>query len=74
MLISDIGEIVSAYQHINRLDALIEAAKSGKINVQVQGQGMGEEMLEAVQSDVIACLRQQRNDYVRTLSRWGFTE
>ncbi len=74
MLIADIGEIVSAYEHIQQLDMLIDAAKSGKIHVAVQGQGMGQEMAEAVQADVISLLRQKRNEHVRSLTRFGFTE
>jgi phosphoribosylcarboxyaminoimidazole (NCAIR) mutase len=74
MLISDIGEIVSAYQQITRLDQLIDAAKSGKITVQVNGAGQGEEIADAVQKEVVMFLRSQRGDIVRSLAKWGFEE
>ena len=74
MLISDIGEIVTAYQQISKLDILIDAAKSGKIAVSVNGQGQGEEMAEAVSKEVVMYLRQQRTVLVRNLEKWGFEE
>lgn len=74
MLISDIGEIVSAYQQITKLDHLIDAAKNGKIAVSVAGAGQGEEMAESVQGEVVSFLRQQRGELVRKLGKFGFEE
>jgi len=74
MLISDIGEIVTAYQQISKLDHLIDAAKNGKIAVSVAGAGQGDELMEAVQKEVVLFLRGQRSVLVRSLEKWGFEE
>ncbi len=74
MLISDIGEIVSAYQEITRLDHLIDAARSGKVSVAVNGAGLGEEAGDAVQREVVSFLRSKRSEIVRGLQKWGFEE
>jgi hypothetical protein len=73
-LISDIGEIVSAYQEIQRLDHLIDAAKNGHIDVRINGSGQGEAMADAVQREVVSALRSQRAELVRGLQKWGFEE
>lgn len=74
MLISDIGEIVDCYNKVQKLDAVIDAAKAGKIMIQVNGANQGQEIAEAMQNDVIRHLRSQRAVLVNMLQGFGFEE
>lgn len=74
MLISDIADIVQMYQDMTQLDILIETARNGRISVSINGKGMGNDMAEAVQGDVVAHLRQQRSVIVKQLATFGFQE
>lgn len=74
MLIADIGEVVDTWKKIQLLDAAIDNAKAGRIVLQINGAGWGQDMAEAVQGEVISYLRKQRSALVSTLNDKGFTE
>jgi hypothetical protein len=74
MLIADIGEIIDHYKELQRLDRLIEEAKSGKILVHVGGANQGEDLAEACQVSVVNYLRALRGVHARALLQHGFTE
>lgn len=74
MLISDIGEVVDTWKKIQLIDARIDNAKAGRIDVRINGEGMGADMAEAVADSVISYLRSQRKVFVSDLNSKGFTE
>ena len=74
MLIADIGEIVSMYQDMTRLDSLIENVKAGRLTVSINGNGMGSDMRDAVADNVVSFLRSQRSAIVQKLNTMGFSE
>lgn len=74
MLISDIGEIVDCFNKVQKIDIQIDAAKAGKVVIQVNGANQGQEMAEALQNDVIRFLRSERASLVNMLKSFGFEE
>jgi hypothetical protein len=74
MYINEIGDIVNAYEEIQKLDLLIEAAKDGKFTVSINGKNMGDDMAEACMSSVVSYLRTRRSFYTHQLLQKGFEE
>jgi hypothetical protein len=75
MYISEIGDVVDAYQKICALDRQIDAARNGKVALSLPGFIMEDEDLkEQVGSVVVAYLRAHRAEIVRFLEKKGIQE
>lgn len=74
MLIADIGEVVQIYQDLVKLDAAVDNVKAGRLNVSINGNGMGNDMRDACSDAAISFLRSQRAAMVQRLMKMGYEE